>query len=178
MRARPLVRRSGRACSLRAWTIWARAQAARRCRTSTLRSDSMRPPGSEQSPAARTASIVYEPLAFMALEHRLANACGRVCVCRPVSDETTHAWGEMRAVRVPPGSGHTRGYVLECDAPQSIQSHSTRLHEHRFLVHASAAPYEERLHAAPEGTASHDERPAQQAHLPDRRVLQRQHKSF
>ena len=45
-------------------------------------------------------------------------------------------------------------------------------------MQASAAPYEERLHAAPEGTASHDERPAQQAHLPDRRVLQRQHKSF
>ena len=42
-------------------------------------------------------------------------------------------------------------------------------------MQASAAPYEERLHAAPEGTASHDERPAQQAHLPDRR---RQRKSF
>ena len=33
MRARSRVRRSGRACSVRAWTTWARAQAARRCRT-------------------------------------------------------------------------------------------------------------------------------------------------
>ena len=56
---------------------------------------------------------------------------------------------------------------------------STGLHEHWFPVpDASAAPYEERLHAAPEGTAAHDERPAQQARLPDRLVVQRQRKSF
>ena len=47
-----------------------------------------------------------------------------------------------------------------------------------FTSDASAAPYHERLHAAPEGTAAHDERSAQQARLPDRLVVQRQRKSF
>ena len=56
---------------------------------------------------------------------------------------------------------------------------SIGLHEHRFPVRdAPAAPYEERLHAAPEGTTAHDERSAQQACLPDRLVVQRQRKSF
>eukprot|EP00964_Phaeocystis_antarctica_P035316 scaffold20166_cov61-Phaeocystis_antarctica.AAC.3 len=104
--------------------------------------------------------------------------------------------GKKRAVIVPPGSGHTHaGYVLVPEESDGLcvtrhtshrlttnvphtHTHTTGLHEHRFSVHTSAAPYEERLHAAPEGTASHDERPAQQAHLPDRRVVQRQRKSF
>ena len=65
------------------------------------------------------------------------------------------------------------------DVAEDTLPFSTGLHEHWFPVHdAPAAPYEERLHAAPEGTAAHDERPAQQARLPDRLVVQRQRKSF
>ena len=85
------TRRSARACSVRAWTTWARAQAARRCRTSTSRSDSTRPLGSEQSPGAILSSknlygancATHSHVANGVSRHACeVSVCPRACPCR------------------------------------------------------------------------------------------------